>query len=133
MDMLEGQHRCVKRAYAGTILGVVMGGFASVGNVLVAHGTNTLNVLSRDSGVRKATFHRSIRSVGAMTVFSGLLQTTKCLLDERKVQEPEYTAALVTVCFAPWLPIAAIRAEMPWMLVLFGMDFYHTRMRTTPS
>lgn len=131
MDLVEGQSKCVKRAYAGTVLGVVMGGFASLASGLQAHGGKLVTVMTRDAFARRAIVERTGRTMGALGIWSGLYQTTRCVLDERKVKDPENTAMALTVSAFPFLAIKVLRSEAPWVVILFALDLYHRPSTST--
>ena len=133
MDLVEGSPRCVKRAYAGTVLGVVMGGFASFANAIQAHGTKLPSLIMRDAIVRRSVGERSLRTMGIIGVWSGVYQTTRCVLDERGVTDPENTVLSAGVSVSPLLAIGAIRTEVPWVLILIGLDIYHRPAKPTTS
>ena len=129
MDLVEGQHRCLKKAYAGTVLGVVMGGFASVANAFQAHGTKLPSVLANDPIARQTTSKRTIATMGALGIWSGVYQTTRCVLDDRGVTEPENTLLSTGVSVSPFLAVRALKGELPWVLILLAMDVYHRQNR----
>ena len=131
MDLLEGQPRCVRKAYAGTVLGVVMGGFASVANAVQSHGSSLVTIVARDALVRQAVTQRTIKTMGTLGMWSGLYHTTRCILDDRGVSEPENSLTALTASAVPFLAIKAFRSEMAWIGILFALDLYHRPSSST--
>jgi len=127
MDLLENQHRCVKRAYAGTVLGVVMGSFAGVASAIQTHGFSKLTtVVARDVVLRNAVLSQAGQTVGMMTLWSGLFQTIKCIGEEQRLDEEVRYGVAFAGSVGPFLPLKAFRRQLPWVLVLTALDIYHT-------
>ena len=122
----ENQPRCVRKAYAGAILGTLMGSIAAVTNAVSTVGVNQLvKVFTQDITSRNLLMRQSGQSILFIGLWSTLYQTARCVADESNLEEPTSTLTAFATSVAPFLPLRVFRRQVPWVIGMTILDVYH--------
>lgn len=125
---LQDQHRCVRRAYGGAILGTFMGLFAGASTVVFAHPAGVMHLaqmLKTNKPFRMGALHQFGTSMAFLGMWTSLFQTVRCVGTMQKVDEPVNTGAAVMLSIAPFVRTKLFQRHLPWVLVSVALDIYH--------
>lgn len=125
---IQDQHRCVRRAYGGAILGSVMGIFAGASTVVFAHPAGLMDLgqrLRANPQFRAGAVNQFAKSMGFLAMWTCLFQTVRCIGSVQKVDEPLNTGAAVMLSIAPFVRTKVFQRHLPWVIVSVALDVYH--------